>query len=592
MTAYLPPHRDIKFTLEELVGLDDVAALPGNEEFSIDLVDSILEEAGHIAEGILSPLNRVGDEVGAKLENGAVKTAPGWSEAWNTLVEGGWNGLPFAEEWGGMGLPNVLNTAVHEMWQSANMAFTLCPMLTQGAVNAVRLYGSDALKTTYLPKMVVGTWTGTMNLTEPQAGSDLAAVRTKAVPAGDHYLVSGQKIFITYGDHDMAENIIHLVLARLPDAPAGVKGISLFVVPKMLVNADGSVGAANDVTCVSIEHKLGIHGSPTAIMSFGDHSGAVGYLVGEPNRGLEYMFAMMNHARLAVGLQGLAIAERAYQQAVEYARERVQGRPVGWTGDKNPGIIHHPDVRRMLMTMRCQIEAMRAIHYTAAAAADVAHGATDPAQKAKAQNLVELLTPIAKGWCTEVGQNLASVGVQVHGGVGYVEETGAAQHLRDARITTIYEGTTAIQANDLINRKIQRDKGAMIGAYLAEIEAQARSLTGEDSALGQGILSAVPKALGVVSHILNSGSDPRLAAAAAVPTLELMGILVGGHLLAKGTAVARARLTAGQDHDGFYAAKIESARFYGLHILPHIHALAVAATDGAAAVLAMDEANF
>ena len=590
VAAYIPPQRDIKFVLEELVGLDAVAALPGNEEFTADLVDSILEEAGHIAEGMLSPLNRVGDEVGARLENGTVHTAPGWREAWNALVEGGWNGLPFSPEWGGMGLPNVLNTAVHEMWQAANMAFTLCPMLTQGAVNAIRLYGSDDLKARYLPNMVVGTWTGTMNLTEPQAGSDLAAVRTKAVPEGDHYRVSGQKIFITYGDHDMADNIIHLVLARLPDAPPGVKGISLFVVPKMMVNDDGSVGAANDVKCVSIEHKLGIHGSPTAILSFGDHGGAVGYLVGQPNRGLEYMFAMMNHARLAVGLQGLAIAERAYQQAVSYARERIQGRPVGWTADTVPGIVFHPDVRRLLLTMKTQIEAMRAIHYTAAAAADVAHGAVDAEQKAKAQALVELLTPIAKGWCTEVGQNLASLGVQVHGGVGYVEETGAAQHLRDARITTIYEGTTAIQANDLINRKILRDKGVTIRAYLAEIEAQAQSLSGGDLGVGQGLVAAVVKAKQVVTWVLEtSGQDPRWAAAAAVPCLELMGILVGGHMLAKALPIAHARIAEEADHDGFYAAKIQSARFYCLHILPHVHALAVAATDGAAVVMVMEE---
>ncbi len=592
MTDYIPPLRDIKFTLEHVVGLDAVAALPGNEEFTADLVDSILEEAGHMAEGILSPLNRVGDEVGARLENGVVHTAPGWREAWAALVDGGWNGLPFSTEWGGMGLPNVLNTAVHEMWQSANMAFTLCPMLTQGAVNAVRLYGSDALKALYLPKMVAGTWTGTMNLTEPQAGSDLAAVRTKAVPEGDHCRISGQKIFITYGDHDMAENIVHLVLARLPDGPPGVKGISLFVVPKFLVDASGAIGAANDVTCVSLEHKLGIHGSPTAILSFGDHGGSVGYLVGEPHRGVEYMFAMMNHARLAVGLQGLAIAERAYQQALSYARERVQGRPVGWTGDKNPGIVYHPDVRRMLLTMRCQIEAMRAIHYTAAASVDLAHGSADPVQRANAQTMVELLTPIAKGWCTEVGQTLASLGVQVHGGVGYVEETGAAQHLRDARITTIYEGTTAIQANDLINRKILKDKGAMIGAFLDQIEAQAKSLTGDDSVIGLGVAEGVTKARATVAWLVNSaGQDPRISAAAGVPTLEMMGILVGGHMLAKAVTVSRVRLASGEDPDGFYTAKIESARFYSLHILPHVHALAVAATDGAATVMRMDEAS-
>ncbi len=594
MTSYLPPLQEIKFTLEELVGFARITSLPGFEEATSELADSVLEEAGHIAEGVLAPLNRVGDAQGARLEGGAVRTAEGWVGAWTALVEGGWNGLPFEAEWGGMGLPNVLNTAVHEMWQAANMAFTLCPMLTQGAVNAIRLYGSEAMKAAYLPRMVSGEWTGTMNLTEPQAGSDLSAVRSKAVPAGDHYLISGQKIFITYGDHDLAENIVHLVLARLPDAPAGVKGISLFVVPKVMVGPDGSLGAVNDVKCVSLEHKLGIHGSPTAVMSFGDHSGAVGYLVGEANRGLEYMFAMMNHARLAVGLQGLAIAERAYQQALSYARDRVQGRPVGWTAAGPAGIVHHPDVRRLLMTMKCQIEAMRAIHYTAAAEIDIAHAHPDAARRAEATQLVELLTPIAKGWCTEVGQTIASLGVQVHGGMGYIEETGAAQHLRDARITTIYEGTTAIQANDLVNRKILRDKGAGIGRLLAEIRGQAEALaaTADPSlkAIGAAVAGAVPSAERVVAWLAKAAArDPRLPAAAAVPTLELMGILVGGHMLARAAAIARARIDQGADHDGFYAAKLVSARFYIGHILPHAAALEQTVLTGTDAVMDLEE---
>jgi alkylation response protein AidB-like acyl-CoA dehydrogenase len=590
MTAYIPPLRDIKFTLEEVVGLDQVSSLPGFEEATSDMADSILEEAGHMAEGILSPLNRVGDQDGARLENGVVRTSPGWKDAWTALVDGGWNGLPFPADYGGMGLPNLFNTAVHEMWQAANMAFTLCPMLTQGAVNAISLYGSQAQKDHYLPKMVTGQWTGTMNLTEPQAGSDLAAVRTKAVPEGDHFRITGQKIFITYGDHDMAENIVHLVLARLPDAPPGVKGISLFVVPKLL-----GTGINNDVKCVSLEHKLGIHGSPTAVMSFGDGGGSVGELIGEPNRGLEYMFAMMNHARLAVGLQGLAIAERAYQLAVSYARERVQGKPAGWTQPGTAGIIHHPDVRRLLMTMRCQIEAMRAIHYTAAAAVDVAHHHADEDARAKANRTVELLTPIAKGWCTEVGQQVASMGVQVHGGMGYIEETGAAQHYRDARITTIYEGTTAIQANDLINRKILRDKGAMLGDLLTQIQADAKSwaASGDETLVHVAgrLTEAAQTAARVSAWIVEAQTrDPRLPAAAAVPMLELMGQVVGGHLLAKGAQVSRTAIDAGRDHDGFYAAKLATARFFAEHVLCHVAALERTATVGAELVMVLDEA--
>jgi alkylation response protein AidB-like acyl-CoA dehydrogenase len=590
MTAYIPPLRDIRFTMEEVVGLDAVTALPGFEEATAEMADSILTEAGHIAEGVLAPLNRVGDEQGARLDGMTVRTAEGWTDAWKTLVEGGWNGLPFPAEHGGMGLPNLFNTAVHEMWQSANMAFTLCPMLTQGAVNAVSLYGSDDLKARYLPRMVTGEWTGTMNLTEPQAGSDLSAVRTKAVPEGGMFRIFGQKIFITYGDHDMADNIVHLVLGRLPDAPPGVKGISLFVVPKVL--PDGSL---NDVRCVSLEHKLGIHASPTAVMSFGDHGGALGELVGEPNRGLEYMFVMMNHARLSVGLQGLAIAERAYQQALAYARDRVQGKPAGWTGAGPAGIVHHPDVRRLLMTMKSQIEAMRGIHYTAAAAADIAHHHPDAEQRRQANLRLEFLTPIAKGWCTEVGQTIASLGVQVHGGMGYIEETGAAQHLRDARITTIYEGTTAIQANDLVNRKILRDQGAFARTLLGEFDALAGELAGQGDAslaeVGHRLRQAAAAAGRAVEWLVANGpASPGLAAAAAGPLLELMGVVTGGQQVALAARIAKAAIGAGRDHDGFYAAKLSTARFYAEHILPHAAALENAATVGAAAVVGIEEA--
>ncbi|ARJ65253.1 acyl-CoA dehydrogenase [Magnetospirillum sp. ME-1] len=590
MSTYIPPLRDIRFTMEEVVGLESITALPGFEDATSDTADSILTEAGHIAEGVLSPLNREGDQNGAVQENGVVRTTPGWKEAWTTIVDGGWNGLPFSPDYGGMGLPNLFNHAVHEMWQAANMAFTLNPMLTQGAVNALTLYGSDEQKAYYLPRMVTGEWTGTMNLTEPQAGSDLAAIRSKAVPDGTKYRISGQKIFITYGDHDLADNIVHLVLARLPDAPAGVKGISLFVVPKIL--ADGS---RNDLKCVSLEHKLGIHGSPTAVMSFGDHEGALGELVGQPHRGLEYMFVMMNHARLAVGLQGLAIAERAYQQARAYARDRVQGKPAGWTGPGPAGIVHHPDVRRLLMTMKSGIEAMRGIHYTAAAQADIAHHHPEPNARYEASQRLEFLTPIAKGWCTELGQHIASLGVQVHGGMGYIEETGAAQHLRDARITTIYEGTTAIQANDLIGRKILRDKGAFAHTMLAEIASLAAELSASPlpalSVTGSRLSEAAAAAARVVDWLVSQGGeDPRLAAAAAVPTLELMGIVVGGQQVALAAKVAKAAMDAGRDHDGFYAAKLATAHFYAQHTLPHAGALEHAAIGGSATVMGVDEA--
>ncbi|PWC96605.1 acyl-CoA dehydrogenase C-terminal domain-containing protein [Azospirillum sp. TSO5] len=592
---YTPPLKEIRFVLDHLAGMADVAALPGFEDASPDMVDSILGEAAKIAENVLAPLNRIGDVQGAKLgADGIARTAEGWGEAWQALVEGGWNGLPFDPTRGGMGLPNLLNTAVQEMWHSANMAFALCPMLTQGAVNAVQLYGSDALKDIYLPKMISGEWTGTMNITEPQAGSDLAATRSRAVPNGDHYLVSGQKIFITYGDHDLTENIVHLVLARLPDAPPGVKGISLFVVPKFLVNADGSLGARNQVKCVSLEHKLGIHGSPTAVLSFGDEGGATGFLVGEPNRGLEYMFAMMNHARLNVAMQGLSIAERAYQQALAYARDRVQGKPLGWTEGQSKGIVNHPDVRRLLMGMKARIEAMRGILYTAAAAVDVAHHHDDVAARGRAALLVDLLTPIAKGWCTETGQQLASDGVQIHGGMGFIEETGAAQHLRDARITTIYEGTTAIQANDLINRKILRDGGATANGLLDEIAALGGELSGHaDEALrvtGAELVAAAHEAKQAVAWVLSvAKQDPRLPAAASVTLLELMGVVAGGWQLARAAKVAAERLAAGDTDTAFLSAKPLTARFFATHVLPKAAALRATVVNGSASVMALSE---
>ncbi len=451
MSVYNAPLRDMKFVLNELAGLGEVAKLPGYEEATPDTVEAILEEAAKFTTGVLDPLNWTGDQEGSQWKDGAVKTPKGFKEAYRQFVEAGWNALPLEPEWGGQGLPKIVSTPVTEMVTAANMAFSLCPLLTQGAIEALLLCGSDQLKKTFLEKMVSGTWTGTMNLTEPQAGSDLALLRTKAVRSsdaklGDHYRISGQKIFITYGEHDLTENIVHLVLARTPDAPPGVKGISLFVVPKFMVKADGSLGERNTATCASIEHKLGIHASPTAVMVFDN---AVGYLVGEENRGLSYMFIMMNAARFGVGMEGVAIAERAYQRALAYAKERMQGNDLAG-GSKTVAIINHPDVRRMLMLMKSQTEAMRALAYVVAGAMDAAQRHPDKETRQQNQAFAELMIPVVKGWSTETGIDVASLGVQIHGGMGFIEETGAAQHLRDARITTIYEGTTGIQANDLV----------------------------------------------------------------------------------------------------------------------------------------------
>ncbi|MCP5236244.1 MAG: acyl-CoA dehydrogenase [Zoogloeaceae bacterium] len=597
MSSYNAPVRDMQFVLKELAGLDEVAALPGCEEASEDLVDAILEEAGKFASGVLAPLNWTGDQEGAKWQDGAVSTAPGWKDAYQQFIEAGWTALAAEPEFGGQGLPKLVNTAVIEMWKSANMAFSLCPMLTNGAIEALLLRGSDELKAAYLPKMVSGEWTGTMNLTEPQAGSDLAAVRSRAEPQPDgSYKVFGQKIFITYGDHDLTDNIVHLVLARLPDAPEGVKGISLFVVPKFLLNDDGSPGSRNDVHCVSIEHKLGIHASPTCVLAFGDNGGAIGHMVGEPNRGLEYMFIMMNEARFAVGMEGVALAERAYQQAVEYARDRVQGTELGVRGGGKVSIIHHPDVRRMLLSMKSQTEAMRALAYVVAAANDKAHRHPDEAARAASQAFVDLLIPVVKGWSTENSIEIASTGVQVHGGMGFIEETGAAQHLRDARITTIYEGTTAIQANDLIGRKIARDGGTTVRALIGEMRDAAGALArGDESlkAIGKALADGVNAVETAVGYIVeNYGSELKAVHVGAVPFLKLLGIVAGGWQMARAARIASQRLAAGEGDAGFYRAKVVTARFYADHVLPQAAALAHTVTAGSSAALALDEAQF
>src|SRR3989454_1101274 len=466
MSTYQAPLKDMRFALNELAGLGEVAKLPGYADATPDTVDAILEEAAKFASGVLDPINYSGDQEGSKWADGSVRTPKGFREAYKQFCEGGWNALPFEAEWGGQGLPRLVSTPVQEMWKSSNMSFSLCPLLTQGAIEALLLRGSPELQRRYLPKMVEGHWTGTMNLTEPQAGSDLSLVRTRAERQGDHFLISGPKIFLTYGEHDMSENIVHLVLARTPEAPEGGKGISLFVVPKFVPNADGTPGKRNPAKCASIEHKLGIHASPTAVMVYDK---AVGYLVGEENRGLEYMFIMMNAARFAVGLEGVAIAERAFQRALAFSRERLQGRDLV-AGGKTVPIIRHPDVRRMLMLMKSQAEAMRALAYTTAAAMDFAHKSGNPVERKRHQAYVDLMIPVVKGWSTETGIEIASLGVQVHGGMGFVEETGAAQYLRDARITTIYEGTTGIQAMDLVGRKIAREAGATAKAWLASLK--------------------------------------------------------------------------------------------------------------------------
>jgi 3-(methylthio)propanoyl-CoA dehydrogenase len=464
MLNYSAPLRDMQFVLNELIGFDQICALAGTDDISLDLSNAVLEEASKFSKDILSPLNRIGDLEGSKLLGNEVKTPKGWKEAYTAFKEAGWCSLAMSPEFGGQGFPKVIATAVYEMWDSANMSFSLCPLLTNGAIEAIYSHGNDNLKSTYLEKLVSGEWAGTMNLTEPQAGSDLSAVRTQAVPEGTHYRIKGQKIYITYGEHDLTENIIHLVLARTPDAPEGIKGISLFVVPKFVVNESGALGERNDVKCISLEHKLGIHASPTAVMSYGEDTGALGYLVGEENNGLMYMFTMMNAARHAVGREGMAISESSFQLAYTYATTRIQGQPLG-----GGAIIRHPDVKRMLMTMKSKIEAMRALTYTCAFEYDLMERHNDEKQREQSRRRGDLLTPIVKGWCTEVAQELTSLGVQVHGGMGFIEETGAAQFQRDARITTIYEGTTGIQAGDLVGRKTLRDGGRGMEELITDI---------------------------------------------------------------------------------------------------------------------------
>jgi len=595
MAEYVPPLRDIRFVLENLAGLDGLSKLEAYAHADPDTVLGVIEESGRFMAEVIAPLNRVGDAVGSALDgDGNVTTPPGFKEAYRQYVEAGWGAVPFPGEFGGGGFPWLVAVVMQELMNSASMAFSTCPILTQGAIDMLAQHGSPAQQATYLEKMVSGQWAGTMNLTEPQAGSDLGAVRATAVPAGDGtWRITGQKIFITFGEHDLTGNIIHLVLARVPDAPPRTRGISCFIVPKYLVNDDGSLGARNDLRCVSIEHKLGIRASPTCVMSYGDAGGAVGYLVGEANQGMRYMFTMMNTARLSVGLQGLAIAERAYQDALRYAQERRQGRALGVPAGESSAIVEHPDVRRMLLTMKAYLEAMRVLLYTNAVSIDLARHHQDPAEREARRELVELLTPISKAWCTDLGVELASVGLQVHGGMGYVEETGVAQYLRDSRISPIYEGTNGIQAIDLVMRKVPMRGGGVVADLLAQMEALGTELDAAGQELA-GIQPALANGVSVLREatdwILSRGPvEPNDALAGATPYLRLSGLIIGGWLMARSALAARQLLRNASGPDAvFLQDKISTALFYTDQLLPQAAGLLPAVTAGAEQLFRID----
>ena len=590
--SYRAPVKDMLFVMKELAGIEAVAALPGNEDAGFDTAAAVLEECAKFNEGVVAPLNVDGDRNPSSFKDGKVTTTPGFQAAFRQFAEGGWQGLQHPTEFGGQGLPKLIHAACAEMVNSANLSFALCPLLTDGAIEALLTAGTPEQQAKYIPPMIDGRWTGSMNLTEPQAGSDLSLVRTRAEPLPDgRYKLFGTKIFITYGEHDLAGNIVHLVLARVAGAPEGVKGISLFICPKVLPD-----GTRNDVHCVSIEHKLGIKASPTAVLQYGDHGGAIAELVGQENRGLEYMFIMMNAARFGVGVQGIALAERAYQQAVAYARDRVQSRPVDGSMRSAAPIIHHPDVRRMLMTMRAHTEACRAMALVAAASYDAAHGHADAAVREQNQAFYEFLVPLVKGLSTEMSLEVASLGVQVHGGMGFIEETGAAQHLRDAKILTIYEGTTAIQANDLVGRKTARDGGAVALAIAGQIEVTEAALAKRGSAACKRMAErlaagrrAFQDAVGFVAG--RTKAEPNAVFAGSVPYLMLAGTVVAGWQMARALIAAEDALARGEEPE-FMAAKIATARFYGDHILNKAPALRDSIVDGADAVTAMALESF
>ena len=601
--TYKAPLKEMQFVVNELADLSSINKLPGFEDATSDVAEAVLEQNASFVENVIAPLNRTGDVSPSTWKDGAVTMSPGFSAAFKQYADGGWQGVQHEAEFGGQGLPKLVATPCMENLNAANLSFALCPLLTDGAIEALLTAGSDHQKKKYLAHFISGKWTGTMNLTEPQAGSDLAQVATRAVPVGDGtYRLFGQKIYITYGEHDMTENIVHLVLARTPDAPEGVKGISLFTVPKVMVKADGSLGEKNDVYCASIEHKLGIKASPTAVLLFGDGNhpvdgkpGAVGELVGEENRGLEYMFIMMNAARFQVGMQGVGIAERAYQKAVWYAKERIQSRDVVGS-PAAVSIAHHPDVRRMLMSMRAQTEAARALAYVTAAAFDVAHRSPDASQKKQSQAFYEFMVPIVKGWSTELSVDVASLGIQVHGGMGYIEETGAAQYFRDARILPIYEGTTAIQANDFVGRKTVRDRGATAKAILGRTRDTIGALQGSASAshgadlkvIGKRLETAVRALEDVVDFVVAGiKSDVQSVFAGSVPYLKLAGIVLGGWQMARAAEIAVAKLDAGEGDASFYEAKLGTARFFADHFLSQAQGMRDAIVEGGKSVMAL-----
>ena len=593
MSEYQAPLKDMQFVLNELANLSQINALPVFEDATPDLVEAVLEQAGVLASEVFSPLNQPGDEHGTFIENDVVVSPPGFAEAYRQFVDNGWQGIGKPGEFGGQGLPYLVHSAVSEMWNSSNLSLALCPLLTSGAIEAIHIHATDELKQQYLAKMVSGEWSGTMNLTEPQAGTDLAAIRTRAERDGDHYRIKGQKIFITWGAHEMTDNIVHLVLARLPDAPAGVKGISLFLVPKFLPDADGNPGERNDLKVVSLERKMGIHASPTCVMSYGDNEGAIGYLIGEENNGLACMFTMMNNARLEVGIQGVSLSERAYQRALDFARERVQGNAYGHEGRVT--IIHHPDVRRMLMQMKAIAEASRALAYVTIGESDLAHHVESETARARHQARVDLFVPIVKAWCTEMAQEATYLGVQVHGGMGFIEETGAAQHMRDARIVTIYEGTTGIQALDLMGRKIMRDKGQAIGDLIEELKVFQSELKQQGGEIDR-IAGHFNRALAALEdatewYLANLSNDPNLAGAIGVNYQMLAGNVACGWLMARSAIAAQQQIDAGSD-DIFYQNKIKTAVYFAEQILPRSEGLQTMIKTGAGSIMSIDVDNF